>query len=91
MKNIKSESQANTKSHDAEKERLADANKKLQHCPFCGGKAEIKWDSTAELWRERGFYKVYCTDCITVHFNYFFTIDDAIARWNERVDRGGNI
>ena len=69
-----------------EKEMLDNANKKLRPCPFCGGKAKIEWDRTAEAWGERGFYKVYCTDCITIHYNYFFTIDTAVARWNERDD-----
>lgn len=58
----------------------------LKPCPFCGGKAEILWDAEAEAWGERGFYKVRCSDCITVHYNFFFTIEDAAETWNRRAE-----
>lgn len=51
----------------------------IKPCPFCGGKAEIDYTC-------RGNYPgVYCNNCSAYIFDYSYSEEKAIEKWNRRV------
>lgn len=55
--------------------------KKLKPCPFCGGKGEIREESSYV-----GSYVVKCSDCGSG--TWIMSKNDAIKCWNKRVKQG---
>lgn len=57
---------------------------KLKKCPFCGGEATIKNNSTFKM--DYDDYKVSCTKCGATIEPNLLTREEAINAWNGRIN-----
>ena len=56
---------------------------KLKRCPFCGGIADVFFQSGCDYWYDK--YAVYCTQCGCTTED-FETKEEAISVWNRRTN-----
>lgn len=67
------------------------ANEQLMPCPFCGGKARVN-DHIYLVTRECGhcfetppIYGIVCEECGAMSKQFYDTMGEAVAAWNDRV------
>lgn len=59
----------------------------LKPCPFCGGKPTKSWlPQSMALPKTEGGYAISCETCFAVRLIGASTEEEAITRWNERIE-----